>query len=539
MNAAKDNKVDLISQDLISAFYNPSVRMACPLCREIGKDSTGDHLQIGERKAYCHSNKEHGTELYGELKRAERNGSAELKPRRPPAKSKPKKVKFVKSLPPGTHYEYHDQSGDVLFVAIRKENPKRFAQYTVVDGGYEIRGYGPGRPLFRLNDIQKQGPVIITEGEKDCLALVAAGCDKSVTTFSQGSGSWHLTDYTPLQDREVWLFADADRPGRQCMRDLGSHLLELGVDVKLYLPDGESGDGAADWFTAENYATEMEKIAKKLGTFESGDPLLPVNVSPLFESSNNVKSFEKLHRDVDNILRYHADDLDKIDHDGLHACLKRAKQGQARHTQIRYWYAWEAGRILLLLKESVGKRHWGDYCEGHKWNRDLAYQWMFIAEVPWEKAKEFKSIDECLKYRRAQKPKKTKASKIKGLEKEIADLKAENKRIVEHPQPQDQRLHSKMEALERRNRELKRELAEKEAACAKLESVIVKTEKENAQLQKTIDNLLESDKQLNVFDVSVAPDINPATEMKSREPGVDIEDLIHPPPEVGAWEQNE
>ena len=74
--------------ELSSLFDNPTAtRTACPLCREEGKDSTGEHLKIGAGRVHCFSDPDHGKTLWTELKHG--NKPPGLAPRKQ-AKPKPK-----------------------------------------------------------------------------------------------------------------------------------------------------------------------------------------------------------------------------------------------------------------------------------------------------------------------------------------------------------------------------------------------------------------------------------------------------------------
>ena len=81
----------MISSPEVSALFenSTSTRTACPLCREEGRDSTGDHLQIGAGRVHCFFDPDHGTELWSELKHG--NKPPGLAPRKQ-AKPKPEPI---------------------------------------------------------------------------------------------------------------------------------------------------------------------------------------------------------------------------------------------------------------------------------------------------------------------------------------------------------------------------------------------------------------------------------------------------------------
>ena len=515
------------SQELITSYYSAStVRMACPLCREIGKDSDGTHLQIGNGKVWCYSDTEHGPRLKGEIKRAEYDGSAELKPRKPPP-AKPKKIKFVKSLPRGTQYEYRDQSGNLLFVAVRKENPKKFYQYTVVKGGYETRGYGPDRPLYRLNHIKSDGPVIVVEGEKCVHALIDAGCDLSVTTFSQGSGSWRKTDYKALAGRQVWLVADADEAGRKCMRQLAEHLYGLSCKIKVMLPAGESKEDVADWLEKHDLETVIDTIECGLVDYVPSDSDDP---------------FEALRMEIERTISSDDNTL-------LAELLEDAKTGYFRSVKENYRYGWIIGRTLNHLVDRKPDRRHGDLKEiynSYLIDPNLAYRCRKIATVPWEKAQRFPSTAKCLDYIRSRNPKptKTEISEVKrsAQEKEIADLKSLNERILADS-PDSAHYEATIEQLKRENAVLKKRNLEKVKQERKDKSRIAKLETENRQLQSQLDVMLAADNEIRSITKDYSTNLDGATDIRNitnldghGQPGLDLGEYTGVP-DIGKWDE--
>ena len=520
---------DLIGQELITSYYSTStVRMACPLCREIGKDSTGDHLAIGNQKVKCFSNSDHGRALYGEIKRVERDGSTDLKPRKSPPPTRTKKARIVKSLPRGTHYEYHDQSGKVLFVAVRQDNPKKFYQYTVVDGGYETQGYKRPRPLYRLNHIKSDGPVIVVEGEKCVHALIDAGSDKSVVTFSQGAGSWHLTDYTPLAGRDVWLLADDDEGGRRCMRQLAEHLYGLSCSIRVMLPGDESKEDVADLLENHDLETVMDTIEYSLVDYVPSDSDDP---------------FEALRMEIERTISCDDNTL-------LAELLEDAKSGYCRSVKENYRYGWIIGRTLNHLVGRKPERRHGDLKEiynSYRIDPDLAYRCRKIATVPWEKAQGFSSTAKCLDYIRSRNPKPTKTEKSEvkrsAQEKEIADLKALNERILAD-RPDRAHYEATIEQLKRENAVLRKRNLEKVKQERKDQARIAKLETENRQLQSQLDVVLAADNEIRSIAKDYSTNLDGDTDIRNitnldghGQPGLDLGEYTGAP-DIGKWDEN-
>ena len=88
-------------------------------------------------------------------------------------------------------YDYRDESGKLLYQAVRL-SPKSFRQRRPApSGGWDWKLEDTRRVLFRLPELiaaAKDAIVWVTEGEKDVLALVALGL--VATTNVGGAGKW-------------------------------------------------------------------------------------------------------------------------------------------------------------------------------------------------------------------------------------------------------------------------------------------------------------------------------------------------------------
>ena len=58
-------------------------RMACPLCRESGKDSTGDHLSVGRRWITCYADDRHGEAIWNTIRQTSPSSHASHRQRPP------------------------------------------------------------------------------------------------------------------------------------------------------------------------------------------------------------------------------------------------------------------------------------------------------------------------------------------------------------------------------------------------------------------------------------------------------------------------
>jgi 5S rRNA maturation endonuclease (ribonuclease M5) len=115
-------------------------------------------------------------------------------------------------------YDYTDETGKLLFQAVRYE-PKDFRQRRPDgNGGWFYNLQGVRRVLFHLPDviaaIRDGGTVFVVEGERDAISV--AEYDLVATCNPMGAGKW-CNDYTAMLTgaEQVVIIADKDEPGRK------------------------------------------------------------------------------------------------------------------------------------------------------------------------------------------------------------------------------------------------------------------------------------------------------------------------------------
>lgn len=110
-----------------------------------------------------------------------------------------------------------------------------------IDGeapGWATKHFSKPRPLYGLHLLRARelAPIIITEGE---MAADAAGELLRAyipITWPGGAHAWKFADFTPISNRNVLLWPDADEPGVAAMIGIGVHLLTLGCKVRIITP---------------------------------------------------------------------------------------------------------------------------------------------------------------------------------------------------------------------------------------------------------------------------------------------------------------
>ena len=150
------------------------------------------------------------------------------------------------------HWCYRDTEGRQLFWIQRIETPKGklFIHRTWLDGGWHFPSksdpftseWPAPRPLYRLPDLvsRPDAPVLIAEGEKSADAGADLLPSHVVTAWCGGTGGVRHTDWSTLAGRDVVLWPDNDKPGRDAMAKLGPKLQQLGCSVSIFKPPAEA-----------------------------------------------------------------------------------------------------------------------------------------------------------------------------------------------------------------------------------------------------------------------------------------------------------
>ncbi len=171
-------------------------------------------------------------------------------------------------------YDYRDESGKLLYQAVRYE-PKDF-RLRQPDGhdGWIWNLQGARRVLYRLQELLQANPadwVFIVEGEKDVDRLYDEGL--VATTCAMGASKWDGNYSEFLNDRAfVAIIPDNDGAGRRHAKQIAESLASVGVKARILELPGlpEKGD-VSDWLNAGGSKEELIKLAGKTKPFESID----------------------------------------------------------------------------------------------------------------------------------------------------------------------------------------------------------------------------------------------------------------------------
>jgi 5S rRNA maturation endonuclease (ribonuclease M5) len=171
-------------------------------------------------------------------------------------------------LTPEAVYPYVDETGELLFEVCRMPD-KRFVQRRRNgDGdGYAWTLNGTRRVLFHLPRVLEhitaasREPLYIVEGEKDVLAIEAAG--GVATCNPMGAGKWTAEYSEPLTGaRRVVIVADRDDPGIRHAQNVRDSLAAVGVAAEIV--QAAAGKDAADHLAAGKTLEDLLPLAIEL-----------------------------------------------------------------------------------------------------------------------------------------------------------------------------------------------------------------------------------------------------------------------------------
>ena len=181
---------------------------------------------------------------------------------------------------PSATWTYRDQEGAILGHVMRfeeKDGGKSFRPLCLFEsaGKMEWRweAWPAPRPLFGCDRLaaRRNAPVAVCEGEKAADAAQRLLPDFVCTTSPSGSKSAGKADWSPLADRAITVWPDADDAGRSYAEAVAQLAADAGARSVAILapPDGASkgwdaGDAESEGWTAEK-TLGLVAAAKRVG----------------------------------------------------------------------------------------------------------------------------------------------------------------------------------------------------------------------------------------------------------------------------------
>jgi hypothetical protein len=204
-----------------------------------------------------------GGAIFCPRKKVLANCTSPTRSRVPKEKSKPKPRKHVAA------YDYHNADGELLYQVVRFD-PKDFLQRRPAPEGRWIWNlHGIDRVLYRLATLvaaDPTEPVFVVEGEKDADRLAELGL--VATCNSGGAGKWRQSDDSALTDRNVFVIADKDKPGRNHAVNVADSSMARASSVRILELPGEHVKDVSDWIDAGGTKDELLRLSQNAPLFE-------------------------------------------------------------------------------------------------------------------------------------------------------------------------------------------------------------------------------------------------------------------------------
>jgi 5S rRNA maturation endonuclease (ribonuclease M5) len=118
--------------------------------------------------------------------------------------------------------------------------------YRMPNKTFRQSGNTKGCTLFHVEKIGDATTINVVEGEKDVLAIEAAG--GTAVCSAQGAGKSHRANWMPLDGRDVVIWADRDDVGRRHATQVAEQLADIAASVRIV--EAAVGKDAADHIAA-------------------------------------------------------------------------------------------------------------------------------------------------------------------------------------------------------------------------------------------------------------------------------------------------
>jgi len=149
---------------------------------------------------------------------------------------------------PAATWTYHTADGHRVGLICRFNLPDgskevlpiTWCQHVSGKQAWRWKSFAKPRPLYNLPEVvSSSGWVLIVEGEKTADAAKRLLPNLAVTTWSGGSKAVSLADWSPLAERKVLFWPDADEPGRKCIELIRKQL----PNVRIVTPPAGVSEG--------------------------------------------------------------------------------------------------------------------------------------------------------------------------------------------------------------------------------------------------------------------------------------------------------
>ena len=158
------------------------------------------------------------------------------------------------------NYWYYSET----FIVARFPN-KKIRPISYNGSKWEYKAPPAPRPIFNLNKIleDKKKTILIVEGEKTCDAAQKLFPSSICVTWASGCKAINKTNWKPLKDRKIVLWADNDQAGADAMQRLAQLLYSVGVINVKQIKNPENVEDGWDLADAKWTIKEATKHAKE------------------------------------------------------------------------------------------------------------------------------------------------------------------------------------------------------------------------------------------------------------------------------------
>ena len=197
---------------------------------------------------------------------------------KPPSHAVKPEMPLNRGKTPSYSWTYRDHNGEPLFYIFRydmDDGTKTFTPLSFSTTGQWVKKQWPApRPLYNLDKLTKNPDkhVLVVEGEKAADAASIMQNLYVVTTWPGGAQAISKTDFTPLYNRKILLWPDADTPGMKAMDLLAAQLRDHTAELKVIRTDRDGGWDAADALKSGMNQSEFIKWAKPLAEIIEKSP---------------------------------------------------------------------------------------------------------------------------------------------------------------------------------------------------------------------------------------------------------------------------
>lgn len=205
-----------------------------------------------------------------------------------------------------TIHEYKNEIGEFVYAKARLINPttgekiirpisRQNSKFVLKDPVLNSK-----KPLYNLDNLQASDIIYFVEGEKCADRLINLG----LTATTSGSTTSHTnTDFKPLQNKTVILWADNDNTGKKHITEVSNILMDLSckvseIDIKIL--NLEKGEDVDDWLNKypESNAQTINNLIK-----------LDVGLSQITTRKNNQDKLNHLLIALEVINHFDKDSL--------------------------------------------------------------------------------------------------------------------------------------------------------------------------------------------------------------------------------------